>query len=83
MAKAAAVKKGRTVWPAERVESWPISGFDLLCGTRAHSAPQVAQIAAAVREWSWTNPVLIADFDLICDFEDRQLGETWARCRAA
>lgn len=28
---------------------------------RTHSEAQVAQIAASIREWGWTNPILIDD----------------------
>jgi len=28
---------------------------------RTHSAEQVDQIAASIREWGWTNPVLVAE----------------------
>lgn len=47
-------------WPAARVELRPI---DILVpyarNARTHSEDQVAQIAASVREWGWTVPVLI------------------------
>ena len=47
-------------WPADRVERRPIS--DLIPyarNARTHSEEQIAQIAASMREWGWTNPVLI------------------------
>jgi ParB-like chromosome segregation protein Spo0J len=28
---------------------------------RTHSDAQVSQIAASIREWGWTNPVLVAE----------------------
>jgi DNA modification methylase len=31
------------------------------CNARTHSDAQVAQIAASIREWGWTNPVLLAE----------------------
>jgi DNA modification methylase len=47
-------------WPAETVIRKPIA--DLIPyarNARTHSEAQVAQIAASIREWGWTNPVLI------------------------
>jgi DNA modification methylase len=48
-------------WPADRVERRPIE--DLIPyanNARTHSDAQVAQIAASMIEWGWTNPVLIS-----------------------
>lgn len=49
-----------TDWPADRVERWPIDRL-VPCAqnARRHSDAQVDQIAAAIREWGWTNPVLV------------------------
>jgi hypothetical protein len=47
-------------WPADRVERRPIR--DLIPyarNARTHSEEQIAQIAASMCEWGWTNPVLI------------------------
>ena len=47
-------------WPADKVERRPID--DLIPyarNSRTHSDEQVAQIAASMREWGWTNPVLV------------------------
>lgn len=47
-------------WPADRVERRPVA--DLLPyarNARTHSDEQVAQIAASIREWGWTTPVLV------------------------
>jgi DNA modification methylase len=47
-------------WPADKVERRPIS--DLIPyarNSRTHSDAQVAQIAASIREWGWTMPILI------------------------
>jgi DNA modification methylase len=46
-------------WPADRVERRPVA--DLIPyarNARTHSDEQVAQIAAAIKEWGWTVPVL-------------------------
>jgi DNA modification methylase len=49
-----------TKWPADRVERRPISDLiPYVRNARTHSEAQVAQIAASMREWGWTNPVLI------------------------
>jgi DNA modification methylase len=47
-------------WPADRVERRKVA--DLIPyarNARTHSDEQVAQIAASIREWGWTTPVLI------------------------
>ncbi|WP_210526927.1 site-specific DNA-methyltransferase [Rubellimicrobium arenae] len=47
-------------WPADRVERRPIGSLvPYARNARTHSDEQVAQIAASMREWGWTNPVLI------------------------
>lgn len=47
-------------WPADRVERRPISALiPYARNARTHSDEQVAQIAASMCEWGWTNPVLI------------------------
>jgi hypothetical protein len=47
-------------WPADRVERWPIERLiPDARNARTHSAEQVAQIAGSMREWGWTNPVLV------------------------
>jgi hypothetical protein len=51
-----------TSWPADRVERRPIEGLiPYARNARTHSDAQVAQIAASMREWGWTNPVLVAE----------------------
>ena len=49
-------------WPADRVERWPLERL-IPCArnARTHTAAQVAEIAASMREWGWTNPVLADD----------------------
>ena len=47
-------------WPADRVERRAVA--DLIPyarNSRTHSQEQVAQIAASIKEWGWTVPVLI------------------------
>jgi ParB-like chromosome segregation protein Spo0J len=47
-------------WPADNIERRKIS--DLIPyarNARTHSDNQIAQIAASMKEWGWTNPVLI------------------------
>lgn len=47
-------------WPADRVERRAIEGLiPYARNARTHSDAQVAQIAASMREWGWTNPVLV------------------------
>jgi len=47
-------------WPADQVERWPIDRLiPYVRNARTHSEGQVGQIAASIREWGWTNPVLV------------------------
>lgn len=49
-------------WPADQVERWPIERLiPYARNARTHTEAQVAQIAASMREWGWTIPVLIDD----------------------
>lgn len=49
-----------TQWPADTVERRPIGSLvPYARNARTHSDGQVAQIAASMREWGWTNPVLV------------------------
>jgi ParB-like chromosome segregation protein Spo0J len=48
-----------TPWPADHVERWPLSRLiPYARNARTHSPEQVKQIAASMREWGWTIPVL-------------------------
>ncbi len=48
------------LWPADRVERRPVSRLvPYARNARTHSDAQVAQIAASIREWGWTTPVLV------------------------
>jgi len=49
-------------WPADKVERWPIERLvPYARNARIHSDEQVAQVAASIREWGWTNPVLVGE----------------------
>ena len=53
-------------WPADRVERRPIEGLiPYARNSRTHSDAQVAQIAASMKEWGWTNPVLVDESGMI------------------
>lgn len=50
----------KAAWPALSIELWPIERLAPYArNARTHSAEQIAQIAAAIAEWGWTNPVLV------------------------
>jgi DNA modification methylase len=50
----------RDKWPADNIERRKLSELiPYARNARTHSDAQVAQIAASIREWGWTNPVLI------------------------
>lgn len=47
-------------WPADAVERRPLAALvPYARNARTHSDAQVAQIAASIREWGWTTPVLV------------------------
>jgi ParB-like chromosome segregation protein Spo0J len=47
-------------WPADRVERRAVAALvPSARNARVHSARQVGQIAASIKEWGWTIPVLI------------------------
>ena len=47
-------------WPADHVERWPLERLvPFARNARTHSCVQVDQIAASMREWGWTNPILV------------------------
>jgi ParB-like chromosome segregation protein Spo0J len=46
--------------PADKVEQWPINKLvPYARNARTHSDEQVGQIAASIREWGWTTPILV------------------------
>jgi ParB-like chromosome segregation protein Spo0J len=52
--------KGNTLNPAEKIEKREIEKLiPYARNSRTHSDAQVAQIAASIKEWGWTMPVLI------------------------
>jgi hypothetical protein len=53
---------GKVTWPADHVERWPTERLiPFARNARTHSDAQVSQIASSIREWGWTNPVLVAE----------------------
>ena len=47
-------------WPADKVERRPVASLTPYArNARTHSAEQVDQIAASIREGGWTVPVLV------------------------
>jgi ParB/RepB/Spo0J family partition protein len=50
-----------------QIERWSIEQLiPRPTNPRTHSPEQVAQLAASIREWGWTNPILVgADKDII------------------
>lgn len=53
-------------WPADCVERWAIDRLlPYARNARTHTPAQVDQIAASMREWGWTNPVLVDEAGMI------------------
>jgi ParB-like chromosome segregation protein Spo0J len=53
-------------WPADKVERWQLDRLvPYARNARTHSDAQVAQIAASVREWGWTVPVLVDESGML------------------
>ena len=47
-------------WPADKVERRKVADLTPYArNARTHSDEQVAQIAASIREWGWTVPILV------------------------
>src|SRR5207253_2145623 len=47
-------------WPADHIERWPIERLiPYANNARLHSAADLDKIAAAIRRWGWTMPVLV------------------------
>lgn len=56
MSKVGSIKE----WPADKVERRSVESLiPYARNARTHSDAQVAQIAASVKEWGWTTPVLV------------------------
>jgi ParB-like chromosome segregation protein Spo0J len=46
--------------PADKVEKWDIAKLvPYARNSRTHSDEQISQIAASIKEWGWTTPVLV------------------------
>jgi len=53
-----------STWPADRVERRLVSALvPYARNARTHSEDQIAQIAASIREWGWTMPILVDEAD--------------------
>jgi DNA modification methylase len=53
-------------WPADKVERRPIESLvPYVNNARTHSDEQIAQIAASMKEWGWTNPILVDEGGMI------------------
>src|SRR5262245_57494044 len=62
-------------WPADRVERRPVDALlPYARNARTHSDEQVAQIAASIREWGWTMPVLVDEAGMIIAGHGRVMG---------
>lgn len=76
--------RGAAKWPADSVERVPLDKLiPYARNARTHSESQVAQLAASMREWGWTNPVLVDESGTIIAghgrvMAARQLGFTEA-----
>jgi ParB/Sulfiredoxin domain len=58
-ARDAPVQTGAALWPADQIERWPIERLvPFARNARTHSDVQIDQIAASIREWGWTMPIL-------------------------
>ncbi|MBV9243253.1 MAG: site-specific DNA-methyltransferase, partial [Methylobacteriaceae bacterium] len=54
----------KSPWPADRVERRTVAALmPYARNARTHSPEQVDQIAASIREWGWTVPVLVDEHD--------------------
>lgn len=53
-------------WPARQIEMRALESLvPFARNSRTHTPEQVAQVAAAMREWGWTNPVLVDEVGTI------------------
>lgn len=63
-------------WPAFNVERRAVSSLKPYKGNaRTHSKEQVAQIAASMKEWGWTNPCLIDEDGMVLAGHGRSFAE--------
>lgn len=50
------------VWPADKVERWPVDKLiPYARNSKVHPPEQIDQIAASIKEWGWTIPVLVGE----------------------
>jgi DNA modification methylase len=50
----------QALWPVNQIERWPIDRLvPYARNARTHTPAQVDQIAASIREWGWTVPILV------------------------
>jgi hypothetical protein len=57
---ASAPQSAVPLWPADQVERRAVAGLvPYARNARTHSPQQIAQLAASIREWGWTVPVLV------------------------
>ena len=62
-------------WPADVVERCSIAALvPYARNARTHSDEQVAQIAASIREWGWTVPVLVDEAGTIISWAREGIG---------
>jgi len=63
-----------------QIERWPIERLIPRANNRrTHSREQIDHIAASMREWGWTNPILVgADDDIIAGHARLQAAEKLA-----
>ena len=62
-------------WPADKVERWAIDRLiPYAKNARTHSDEQVTQIAASIREFGFTNPVLVDEEGTLIAGHGRVLG---------
>jgi DNA modification methylase len=56
----------KKAWPADKIERRQIDSIlPYANNARTHTDEQVAQIAASMNEWGWTNPVLVDEAGMI------------------
>lgn len=76
-------------WPADKVERRPVETLiPYARNSRVHDDAQVAQIAASIREWGWTIPVLVDEAGMLIAghgrvLAARQLGLADVPCMVA
>ncbi len=56
----------KQAWPADAIERRSVASLiPYARNPRTHSPEQVAKLAASIREWGWTTPILIAESGMI------------------